>query len=77
MLLSSEKELDKIQKKRHLDFLDILLCTKVNVSNNHIKHQRTYPRGTEDASAGSSSPLTGVAGYSFPTPDFQARGKAD
>ncbi|KAF1464939.1 Cytochrome P450 4B1, partial [Pygoscelis antarcticus] len=28
MLLSSEKELDKIQKKRHLDFLDILLCTK-------------------------------------------------
>uniref|UniRef100_A0A8C0BK10 CP4B1 protein n=1 Tax=Buteo japonicus TaxID=224669 RepID=A0A8C0BK10_9AVES len=27
MLLSSEKELDKIQK-RHLDFLDILLCTK-------------------------------------------------
>ncbi|XP_014794515.1 PREDICTED: cytochrome P450 4B1-like [Calidris pugnax] len=28
MLLSNEKELDKIQKKRHLDFLDILLCTK-------------------------------------------------
>ncbi|KAF1658209.1 Cytochrome P450 4B1, partial [Aptenodytes patagonicus] len=28
MLLSSEKELDKILKKRHLDFLDILLCTK-------------------------------------------------
>ncbi|NXG76039.1 CP4A5 protein, partial [Baryphthengus martii] len=28
MLLSSEKELEKIQKKRHLDFLDILLCTK-------------------------------------------------
>ncbi|NWS55775.1 CP4B1 protein, partial [Chunga burmeisteri] len=28
MLLSSEKELDKIQKKRHMDFLDILLCTK-------------------------------------------------
>ncbi|XP_061859452.1 cytochrome P450 4A5 [Colius striatus] len=28
MLLSSEKELDKIQKKKHLDFLDILLCTK-------------------------------------------------
>ncbi|XP_071606311.1 cytochrome P450 4A25-like isoform X1 [Heliangelus exortis] len=28
MLLSSKKELDKIQKKRHLDFLDILLCTK-------------------------------------------------
>uniref|UniRef100_A0A8D0EQ84 Cytochrome P450 4B1 n=1 Tax=Strix occidentalis caurina TaxID=311401 RepID=A0A8D0EQ84_STROC len=28
MLLSSEKELGKIQKKRHLDFLDILLCTK-------------------------------------------------
>ncbi|KAM6128715.1 cytochrome P450 4B1-like [Phoenicopterus ruber ruber] len=28
MLLSSEKELDRIQKKRHLDFLDILLCTK-------------------------------------------------
>ncbi|NXX04501.1 CP4B1 protein, partial [Larus smithsonianus] len=28
MLLSDEKELDKIQKKRHLDFLDILLCTK-------------------------------------------------
>uniref|UniRef100_A0A663M7Q6 Cytochrome P450 family 4 subfamily B member 1 n=1 Tax=Athene cunicularia TaxID=194338 RepID=A0A663M7Q6_ATHCN len=28
MLLSSESELDKIQKKRHLDFLDILLCTK-------------------------------------------------
>ncbi|XP_010580723.1 PREDICTED: cytochrome P450 4B1-like [Haliaeetus leucocephalus] len=27
-LLSNEKELDKIQKKRHLDFLDILLCTK-------------------------------------------------
>uniref|UniRef100_A0A8B9N7T2 CP4B1 protein n=1 Tax=Accipiter nisus TaxID=211598 RepID=A0A8B9N7T2_9AVES len=31
MLLSSENELDKIQKKRHLDFLDILLCTKVSV----------------------------------------------
>ncbi|NWS75954.1 CP4B1 protein, partial [Crotophaga sulcirostris] len=28
ILLSNEKELDKIQKKRHLDFLDILLCTK-------------------------------------------------
>ncbi|NXC46880.1 CP4B1 protein, partial [Penelope pileata] len=28
MLLSSEKELDKILKKRHLDFLDILLCSK-------------------------------------------------
>ncbi|XP_008488976.2 cytochrome P450 4A4 [Calypte anna] len=28
MLLSSKKELDKIQKKKHLDFLDILLCTK-------------------------------------------------
>ncbi|NWV95233.1 CP4B1 protein, partial [Machaerirhynchus nigripectus] len=28
MLLSNEKELDKIQKKRHLDFLDILLCSK-------------------------------------------------
>ncbi|NWW50648.1 CP4B1 protein, partial [Pedionomus torquatus] len=28
MLLSNQKELDKIQKKRHLDFLDILLCTK-------------------------------------------------
>ncbi|XP_042641862.1 cytochrome P450 4B1 [Tyto alba] len=28
MLLSSEKELDKIQKKKHLDFLDILLCSK-------------------------------------------------
>uniref|UniRef100_A0A8C5TZS0 CP4B1 protein n=1 Tax=Malurus cyaneus samueli TaxID=2593467 RepID=A0A8C5TZS0_9PASS len=26
--LSNEKELDKIQKKRHLDFLDILLCSK-------------------------------------------------
>lgn len=31
LLLSSDKELDNIQKKRHLDFLDILLCTKVNV----------------------------------------------
>ncbi|KFP75358.1 Cytochrome P450 4B1, partial [Acanthisitta chloris] len=28
LLLSNEKELDKIQKKRHLDFLDILLCSK-------------------------------------------------
>ncbi|NWR70730.1 CP4B1 protein, partial [Centropus unirufus] len=28
MMLSNEKELDQIQKKRHLDFLDILLCTK-------------------------------------------------
>ncbi|NXL95807.1 CP4AA protein, partial [Alectura lathami] len=28
MMLSSEKELEKIQKKRHLDFLDILLCSK-------------------------------------------------
>ncbi|NXG47831.1 CP4B1 protein, partial [Psilopogon haemacephalus] len=28
MLLSNEKELGKIQKKRHLDFLDILLCAK-------------------------------------------------
>ncbi|NXM73458.1 CP4B1 protein, partial [Serilophus lunatus] len=28
MLLSNEKELDKVQKKRHLDFLDILLCSK-------------------------------------------------
>ncbi|NXA48302.1 CP4B1 protein, partial [Nothocercus julius] len=28
MLLSNEKELEKIQKKRHLDFLDILLCAK-------------------------------------------------
>ncbi|NXB03739.1 CP4B1 protein, partial [Cnemophilus loriae] len=28
MLLTDEKELDKIQKKRHLDFLDILLCSK-------------------------------------------------
>ncbi|NXU68869.1 CP4A6 protein, partial [Horornis vulcanius] len=28
MLLSNEKELEKIQKKRHLDFLDILLCCK-------------------------------------------------
>ncbi|NWT85509.1 CP4B1 protein, partial [Lanius ludovicianus] len=28
MVLSNEKELDKIQKKRHLDFLDILLCSK-------------------------------------------------
>ncbi|NWQ60271.1 CP4B1 protein, partial [Neopipo cinnamomea] len=28
MLLSSEEELDKILKKRHLDFLDILLCSK-------------------------------------------------
>ncbi|NWR49831.1 CP4B1 protein, partial [Regulus satrapa] len=27
-LLSDEKELEKIQKKRHLDFLDILLCSK-------------------------------------------------
>ncbi|KFV09013.1 Cytochrome P450 4A10, partial [Tauraco erythrolophus] len=27
-LLSSENELDKIRKKRHLDFLDILLCAK-------------------------------------------------
>ncbi|XP_035393619.1 cytochrome P450 4B1-like [Cygnus atratus] len=28
LLLSSDKELHNIQKKRHLDFLDILLCTK-------------------------------------------------
>ncbi|NXK91306.1 CP4B1 protein, partial [Formicarius rufipectus] len=28
MLLSNEEEHDKIQKKRHLDFLDILLCSK-------------------------------------------------
>uniref|UniRef100_A0A8D2M377 CP4B1 protein n=1 Tax=Zonotrichia albicollis TaxID=44394 RepID=A0A8D2M377_ZONAL len=28
MLLSNEKELEKIQKKKHLDFLDILLCSK-------------------------------------------------
>ncbi|KAF4797154.1 Cytochrome P450 4B1 [Turdus rufiventris] len=28
MLLSNEKERDKIQKKKHLDFLDILLCSK-------------------------------------------------
>ncbi|NXA06509.1 CP4B1 protein, partial [Sapayoa aenigma] len=28
MLLSNEKELDKILKKKHLDFLDILLCSK-------------------------------------------------
>ncbi|XP_066048868.1 cytochrome P450 4B1-like [Chamaea fasciata] len=28
VLLSNEKELEKIQKKRHLDFLDILLCSK-------------------------------------------------
>ncbi|NWT62447.1 CP4B1 protein, partial [Erythrocercus mccallii] len=28
MLLSSETELEKIQKKKHLDFLDILLCSK-------------------------------------------------
>ncbi|NXU57822.1 CP4B1 protein, partial [Turnix velox] len=28
MLLANEKELDKIQKKKHLDFLDILLCSK-------------------------------------------------
>ncbi|XP_027749557.1 cytochrome P450 4B1-like isoform X3 [Empidonax traillii] len=28
MLLSNEEELDKILKKRHLDFLDILLCSK-------------------------------------------------
>uniref|UniRef100_A0A672TYU8 CP4B1 protein n=1 Tax=Strigops habroptila TaxID=2489341 RepID=A0A672TYU8_STRHB len=28
MLLSNEKGHDKIQKKKHLDFLDILLCTK-------------------------------------------------
>ncbi|NXQ56872.1 CP4B1 protein, partial [Anthoscopus minutus] len=28
VFLSNEKELDKIQKKRHLDFLDILLCCK-------------------------------------------------
>ncbi|NXJ09032.1 CP4B1 protein, partial [Odontophorus gujanensis] len=28
ILLSNDKELDKILKKRHLDFLDILLCTK-------------------------------------------------
>ncbi|NXP26507.1 CP4B1 protein, partial [Scytalopus superciliaris] len=28
MMLSNEMELEKIQKKRHLDFLDILLCSK-------------------------------------------------
>ncbi|OXB78944.1 UNVERIFIED_CONTAM: hypothetical protein H355_013824 [Colinus virginianus] len=28
ILLSNQKEIDKILKKRHLDFLDILLCTK-------------------------------------------------
>ncbi|NWY94202.1 CP4B1 protein, partial [Loxia curvirostra] len=28
MLLSNEKELEKIQKKKRLDFLDILLCSK-------------------------------------------------
>uniref|UniRef100_A0A8C6ZYN9 Cytochrome P450 4B1-like n=1 Tax=Nothoprocta perdicaria TaxID=30464 RepID=A0A8C6ZYN9_NOTPE len=28
MLLSNEKEREKIQKRRHLDFLDILLCAK-------------------------------------------------
>ncbi|NXR93335.1 CP4B1 protein, partial [Hypocryptadius cinnamomeus] len=28
MLHSDEKELEKIQKKKHLDFLDILLCSK-------------------------------------------------
>uniref|UniRef100_A0A8C3MUX4 Uncharacterized protein n=1 Tax=Geospiza parvula TaxID=87175 RepID=A0A8C3MUX4_GEOPR len=28
MLLSNEKELEKIQKKKQLDFLDILLCSK-------------------------------------------------
>ncbi|NXU89460.1 CP4B1 protein, partial [Xiphorhynchus elegans] len=28
MLLSNEEELGKIQKKKHLDFLDILLCSK-------------------------------------------------
>ncbi|XP_015726028.1 cytochrome P450 4A6-like [Coturnix japonica] len=28
ILLSNDKELDKILKKRHLDFLDILLCSK-------------------------------------------------
>ncbi|NWW03858.1 CP4B1 protein, partial [Oreocharis arfaki] len=28
LLLSDEKELDKIQKKKRLDFLDILLCSK-------------------------------------------------
>uniref|UniRef100_A0A8C6NCP1 Uncharacterized protein n=1 Tax=Melopsittacus undulatus TaxID=13146 RepID=A0A8C6NCP1_MELUD len=28
MLFSSEKDYDKIQKKKHMDFLDILLCNK-------------------------------------------------
>nr|XP_025034534.1 cytochrome P450 4B1-like [Pelodiscus sinensis] len=28
--LKDERELEKIKKKRHLDFLDILLCAKVD-----------------------------------------------
>lgn len=28
--LKDEREFEKIQKKRHLDFLDILLCAKVS-----------------------------------------------
>lgn len=65
MLLSDEKELDKIQKKRHLDFLDILLCTKVNVSNNCIKCPRTYLH-----QQGAHHAWLELLANSFPTPDF-------
>lgn len=51
MLLSNEKERDKIQKKKHLDFLDILLCSKVSVLNYCTKFQRRELCGTKGAAA--------------------------
>lgn len=31
--------LEEIQKKRHLDFLDILLCAKVSVTSTHVTYE--------------------------------------
>lgn len=37
--LQDQQELEKIQKKKYLDFLDILLCAKVSDGNNNVNSQ--------------------------------------
>lgn len=65
--LKDEREFEKIKKKRHLDFLDILLCAKVSSEVHGSSHlRRAHAIGSKIQSLWQCHKLTDIPGaYCF------------